>query len=461
MLIYTRGTETFEKYRSMKEWDGSTFRCMVEEEHISSLAESVLKLLEDSDKNIESAIARYLCLQEVDSLYMYFPSFLGVDVEDKLSISHQVSRFWKVRLELREGCLRSDHKYEDVVNGFLALDAKYGILGMLEGQMALIEEIRRIYAITSHKSSKKKRIREYKLCGALCLYSRPGGMVYTSLFNPSIVVKEIIFKEIEIFPSSTFPILVPLDTGRGTSRIMYKKGDDLTKDLFVLETIKYMSRLMGIDLVAYRVIPLSREEGIVEVVDGVDFTKIRKRGDLVRYIEEEKCSDYRRSFEKKKVFVDTLCGYSVACYVMGIGDRNPGNMMVARDGRFFHVDFSHVFGNDPKPISHRITIVSPIRDYLVNDELAYQDFLVRSREMFLQIRRSWRKIFVLWCVLARNEIFRFDLDKIISFARARLKLETTEKEALEHFEKEIKSAVGSFRTSVVHFVNRIGILWRR
>ncbi|AFN83862.1 phosphatidyl inositol-3-kinase [Encephalitozoon romaleae SJ-2008] len=445
----------------MEEWNSSTFRCMVEEVHISSLGESVSKLLEDSDKDIEKAVAKYLCLQEVDGLYMYFPSFSEVDIEDKLSISHQVSRFWKVRFELREGCARSSHKYEDVVNGFLALDAKYGMLGMLEGQMALIEEIRRIYAITSHKSSKKKRIREYKLYGALRFYSRLGGMVYTSLFNPGTTVKEIVFKEIEIFPSSTFPILVPLDTDRGTSRVMYKKGDDLTKDLFVLETIKYMSRLIGVDLVAYRVIPLSREEGIVEVVDGVDFTKIRKRSDLVRYIEEEKCSDYGRSLEKKKMFVDTLCGYSVACYVMGVGDRNPGNMMVAKDGRFFHIDFSYVFGNEPKPISHRITIVSPIRDYLVNDELAYQDFLSKSGEMFLQIRRSWRKIFVLWCILVRNEIFRLDLDKIISFARDRLKLEITEKEALEHFEKEIKSAVGSFRTSVVHLVNRIGILWRR
>ncbi|AFM99152.1 phosphoinositide 3-kinase [Encephalitozoon hellem ATCC 50504] len=445
----------------MRERRCNTFRPKMEEERVSSFAESVSKLLEGKDKETENMAARYLCLQEVDSLYMYFPSFEGADLEGKLSADHQISRFWKTRFELREGCARTRDRYEDVVDSFLVLDAKYGMLGMLEEQMALIDEIRRIYGMTSHKSSRKRKVREYKLHGTLCLHPRIRSTKYTSLFDPRVVVKEIVFEEIKIFPSSTFPILVPMDTDKGISRIIYKKGDDLTKDLFVLETIRYISRLIGMDLVTYKVIPLSREEGIVEVVDGTDFTKIRKRGDLERYIEEEECSGGVQGPEKKKVFVDTVCGYSVACYVMGVGDRNPGNMMISRDGRFFHVDFSYVFGNDPKYISPRITIASPICDYLANDEMAYQNFLAKSQEVFLQIRRSSKKIFVLWCILARNKIFQLDLDKTISFARARLKLEMTEKEALRHFEREIKGAVGSFKTSLVHFMNRVGILFRR
>ncbi|ADM12379.1 phosphatidyl inositol-3-kinase [Encephalitozoon intestinalis ATCC 50506] len=443
----------------MDQLSGSAFECKIEKEDISELARSVSRLLSRSE-DAEKMIAEYLCVQKVGSLYIYFPSLGGKDPGDNLSAEHQINRFWKIRFELHEEC--NESKYRDAVNSFLALDSKYGILEKLEGQMALINEVRGIYSITCQGSPRKTKIREYKLHGALCLHPRMGSIRHcTSLFNPDTVVKEMILREIKIFPSSTFPILVPLNTDKGISRIIYKKGDDLTKDLFVLETIRYISELVEMDLVAYKVIPLSREEGIVEVVDGVDFTQIKGREDLERYIEGENDPRWMQNAQKKRTFVDTLCGYSVACYMMGVGDRNPGNMMVSRDGRFFHVDFSYVFGNDPKLISPRITIARPICDYLVNDELIYQDFIIKSGEVFLQIRRSCQKIFVLWCVLLQNKIFRFDLEEIITFARGRLKMEVTEQRALELFEREVKDAVGSFKTSIMHLVNRVGMFLRR
>nr|AGE96271.1 phosphatidyl inositol-3-kinase [Encephalitozoon cuniculi] len=450
------------KYRPMEEWDGDVFTWNAGKEDIYTLIESILRLLKNGCKGMENMVVKYLGTGATDSLYMYFPWLRGRDLESRLSVEHQIDRFWKIRFELHEERTNSMDRYEDIVSSFLALDTKCGILGKLEGQMALVDEIRRIYSITSQGSPRKKRLREYRLHGTLCLHPGAGSMrLYASLFSLDATVKEIIFPEIEIFPSSTFPILVPLRTDRGVSRIIYKKGDDLTRDLFVLETIRYMSRLMGVDLVTYKVIPLSRKEGIIEVVDGIDFTRIRSRKDLEMYIEEDRDPRHQESFEKRKVFVSTLCGYSVACYVMGIGDRNPGNMMVTRDGKFFHIDFSHVFGRDPKPISSRITIARPIRDYLVNDELIYQDFLARSGEAFLQIRRSCRKIFVLWCILAQNRIFQFDLNEIIPFAQARLRMEMSEQRALELFEKEIRGAVGSLKTSVAHLINRVGMFLRR
>merc|ERR1712070_1059613 len=87
------------------------------------------------------------------------------------------------------------------------------------------------------------------------------------------------------------------------------------------------------------------------------------KGGIQAYLQKHQPDDnspHGIKSETLDTFTKSLAGYAVITYLLGVGDRHLGNVMMLPDGRFCHIDFGWMFGDDPKkkfvtPTPFRIT----------------------------------------------------------------------------------------------------------
>jgi len=143
--------------------------------------------------------------------------------------------------------------------------------------------------------------------------------------------------------------------------VIFKCGDDLRQDQLTLQMLRIMERRweragLDLQLSAYLCVATGDELGFIEVVLNSDTTaNITKeyaggasgafaKEPMDLFLREHNTSKdtYRKAVD---TFLVSLAGYCVATYVLGIGDRHNDNVMLAKTGHLFHIDFGHFLGN--------------------------------------------------------------------------------------------------------------------
>lgn len=141
--------------------------------------------------------------------------------------------------------------------------------------------------------------------------------------------------------------------------LIYKKGDDLRQDQFVIAMFDLMDRLLkkenlDLNLTIYQVLPTSADSGFVEFVNSRALAQIlAQHKTILRYLAlyHPDPSPEHNGIEKQtlQTFVKSCAGYCVMTYILGVGDRHLDNLMLTTSGRLFHIDFGYILGRDPKP----------------------------------------------------------------------------------------------------------------
>lgn len=199
-----------------------------------------------------------------------------------------------------------------------------------------------------------------------CTISAPNIIVKTSYERPIIVsfeqptshtnvTKPLHKSDIDIEDDDDSDFIT--DNKVTIKRLLYK-AEDIRKDLLIMNLIRLVHKIIRDELkldtktVTYDIIPTSHNTGIIEMVDNCEtIANIRdnKKLSILNHIMNH--NQHVSVEELRKNFMYSCATYCITTYLLGIGDRHLDNILVTKQGQLFHVDYSYILGEEPKPLT--------------------------------------------------------------------------------------------------------------
>lgn len=222
-------------------------------------------------------------------------------------------------------------------------------------------------------------------------------------------IKRIIINDIKFKDSATKPIIIPCEMEDGEyTKLMYKK-ENLRQDQIIMNMINLINIIIekelniNLNLVTYNIIPISKTNGIIEIIDNAEtlyYIKLKLHNTIQNYMTEKNGDMTINEFRER--YIKSVAAYSVITYVFGIGDRHLDNIMVTRDGRLFHIDFGFILGKDPVFNNPGIRITPDMLEALGGLD---SDYYIKFKDLATKIFNIIRKhidIFINMLLLLKN-----------------------------------------------------------
>jgi len=241
--------------------------------------------------------------------------------------------------------------------------------------------------------------------------------------NPRVVVNGIVAEESSVFKSNTYPMKITFNVvpdsiphtpnNSHLYPVIFKEGDDLRQDQLILQMFALMDSLLkkvGVDLMfsVYHVVGAGIKDGFSEFVqDSTTISDIKEKYDSRNPIE-----DFFKKMEAEikipyttilETYVKSCAGYSAVTYLLGIGDRHLENLMMTKSGRFFHIDFGFILGEDPKPFPPPLRICKEMVMAMGGkDSPIYKEFCRKCVDAFLYLRKHSKLIVNLFYLMIHS-----------------------------------------------------------
>uniref|UniRef100_A0A915PPY9 Phosphatidylinositol 3-kinase catalytic subunit type 3 n=1 Tax=Setaria digitata TaxID=48799 RepID=A0A915PPY9_9BILA len=316
-----------------------------EMKHQQTVEQAMQKCLTGDD--LTSFLIRSACSNPSITYYLYW--YLKVEIEATAEVNAVISRMYGYVLSLLLSSLRSGGS--DLRRRAASLDQQEILIEILVSMAKLVSQE------SGGRSQKEKALRralreQHDLLN-LCGLPLP--------LDPTIRVNALLPDVATLFNSNLMPMKLTFRTETNENYVtIFKRGDDLRQDQLIIQMIRLMDDILradGLDLrlTPYSVLATSTSEGFVQFIKAIPLREVISNWGTV-----QECLRSFRPFpngpfgietEVIENYVRSCAGYSVICYILGIGDRHLHNLLLCENGKMFHVDFGYILGRDPKPFA--------------------------------------------------------------------------------------------------------------
>ena len=390
-----------------------------------------------------------------------------------LTIGH--SLFWMLRSEMH--CSSVSERYGTLLLLYILNCGPHAI--SLRKQSFVNDRLKSIADKIKEIKNKEQRIEETKKELADLNLDLPPR--FCLCLTPKIECCSIKSAKCKVMDSKKLPLWVVFENADSHGKDFYtifKSGDDLRQDQITLQLLRIMDVIWrGVDptmklpdvqenaldlkLKPYKCCSTGKDLGMIEVVTESDTTAniiTKYGGKLTGAFSSTPMDVFLREHNQQglyptavKNFVCTCAGYCVATYVLGIGDRHPGNIMISKSGHLFHIDFGHFLGNFKEKYGinrERAPFVfTPAMAYIMTRTdvpgATYKDFEKMCCDAYNMLRRRaslFINLFILMVPASMPELIGKD---DISYLRDMLSLELTPERADRKFIGEIKNSLNT------------------
>ena len=153
-------------------------------------------------------------------------------------------------------------------------------------------------------------------------------------------------------------------------------------------------------------------------------------------------------------FARSCAGYCVATYVMGIGDRHSDNIMLAKDGRFFHIDFGHILGHFKYKLGIKrersVFVFTPQMAHVLGttEGGAFRDFCDYGRAAYNVLRRNGDLLITLFSLMVACGIPELSTIEEVNWMRRVLRFGATEEEAAAAWDTLVNDCLNTKTTQI-------------
>lgn len=295
--------------------------------------------------------------------------------------------------------------------------------------------------------------------------------------DPSVYITGIHTDDCNVLKSSLLPMVLNFKTTTIDTKypIIFKLGDDLRQDQLVIQIITLMDRLLrkenlDLKLTPYRILATSTSAGAFQFVPSMSIAAAcqKHKGSLLAYLRANNPDDSAPLGVRKDAmdtYIKSCAGYCVITYLLGVGDRHLDNLLLAPDGRFFHVDFGYILGRDPKPFAPQMKLCREMIEGMGGaNHPNYLVFKEYSFTAWSTLRKSSNLLLNLFALMQSANIpdIKIEREGSVKKIQERLWLGKNENEAMREFERLIEESMGDWKAGVIDWAHDfVQNYWRK